>query len=639
MRQEHGQPKKVLQSTLWMLCDLLLVNIAMILAQLVRYSVDLQLMAFFHISFHLAPFMSLIFLASFALFGLYRTMWQYASAADALRIAAAAFTGAVFTFLFSITANHFFGHGENLFRLHRMVYLLLWIISYALIATSRLLYNLLMTKKRTNKLALTGDSAVRVMIIGADWYSANLIHEMQNGSYGNRIPVLLLESNRTDCGRRLSGVPVVHETDNLKKLTDAYRIDEIIITAADTAADQSQLFEKCVATDCKVKLYTPLQDMQNNQEKQMRDINISDLLGRPEEQLDMTAAADYFGGKTILITGGGGSIGSELCRRLLPLGPKQIVLYDISENYMYDLFNELKLQYGPSLKDKLVLCVASVQDPVRLDNVFSEYKPQVVLHAAAHKHVPLMEDCPDQAVKNNVFGTYKTAIAAIQHGVERFVLISTDKAVNPTNVMGATKRIAEIIVEALNSTSETEFMAVRFGNVLGSHGSVVPLFQQQILAGGPITLTHPEIIRYFMTIPEAASLVLQAATLAKGGELFALDMGKPIKIRDLAEQMIRLYAPRNESKIEIVYTGLRKGEKLYEEILLAEEGMESTPLEKIFVTRPKLISSEDLQQILNKLQNVLDQNGDMMACLHEILPNFRNPEAVNAEVRQGEIHA
>jgi len=435
-------------------------------------------------------------------------------------------------------------------------------------------------------------------------------------------------------GRQLSGVPVVRGTGNIIKLASDTQIDDIIIAIATPRSDLRPLIEKCLATGCRVRKVTSLQDINESDGiARVTDLNINDLLGRPEEQLEMTAAAEFFRNRTILITGGGGSIGSELCRKLLPLQPERIVLYDISENYMYDLFNELKMKYGDQLSDKLILCVGSVRDEARLDDVFARYQPQVVLHAAAHKHVPLMEDCPDQAIRNNVLGTWLTAQTAIRHGVKRFVLISTDKAVNPTNVMGATKRLAEMIIEALNANSGTEFTAVRFGNVLGSHGSVVPLFERQIRAGGPVTLTHPEIIRFFMSIPEAASLVLQAASIAKGGELFVLDMGQPVRIRDLAERMIQLYTQNDNRRIEIVYTGLRPGEKLYEELMLAGEGIAKTENEKIFIAKPEVISMEKLHGMLERLQTCLDEKGDALKCLHELVPTFREAQQVNREAQ------
>ena len=422
---------------------------------------------------------------------------------------------------------------------------------------------------------------------------------------------------------------MVRGSGNILRLASDYRIDEIIIAISTPHGDLKSLIEKCLATGCRVKRISPMEDVTSQQTaNKVRDLNLSDLLGRPEETLDMTKVAQMCEGKTILITGGGGSIGSELCRRLLPLKPAKIVLYDISENYMYDLFSELSLHYGNSIGELVTLCVGSVRDEERLQEIFQLYKPQIVLHAAAHKHVPLMEDCPAQAVKNNVFGTYLTAKAAIACKAQRFVLISTDKAVNPTNIMGATKRLAEMIIEAMNQTSETEFTAVRFGNVLGSHGSVVPKFEQQIRSGGPVTLTHPEIIRYFMTIPEAASLVLQAASIAKGGELFVLDMGRPMKIRELAQRMIQLYGDENQ-KIEIVYTGLRPGEKLYEELLLAGEGIDKTENEKIFVAQPEVFTMEQIDEIMRDLAQCIDTQGDMRACLHRLVPTFREPGEVN----------
>ncbi len=616
----------------WLALDAVLVNAALLIAQVVRYSTDMSF-EFFANSFRLAPAMTVLFLLVFWGFGLYRTMWQYASASDILRIAAASFTATVLTYGFSLTAN-LFVRPDNLFRLHRMVYLLHWLAVIAAVGGSRLFYRTLVMRERFSLLRLDKNELRRVMVIGAGWAGASVVHEMQRGNYGRCAPVIVVDDDRIRTGSQLSGVPVVRGSGNILKLASDYRVDEIIIAIATPKGDLKPLIEKCLATGCRVRRVNPLQDVRGEGSAQVRDININDLLGRPEEQLDMTRVSAFFHDKTVLITGGGGSIGSELCRKLLPLQPKQIVLYDISENYMYDLFSELKLRWGNDLKDRLILCVGSVRDEQRMDEVFARYQPQVVLHAAAHKHVPLMEDCPDQAVKNNVFGTYLTAQTAVKHKVERFVLISTDKAVNPTNVMGATKRLAEMIIEAFNASTQTEFTAVRFGNVLGSHGSVVPLFERQIRSGGPVTLTHPDIIRYFMTIPEAASLVLQAASIAKGGELFVLDMGLPVKIRELAERMIQLYAPRDGKKVDIVYTGLRPGEKLYEELLLAGEGIAKTENEKIFIAKPEVISMEDLHSMLNCLQKCMDENGDMLDCLHQLVPTFREAEQVNRDAQK-----
>lgn len=635
MAKPHPKMSKTLRTVLWLATDGLLVNLALFLAQVVRYSANDHIESFFLISFRVAPAMTILFWLVFAAFGIYRTMWQYASASDVLRVAAASLTASLLTYAFSLIAN-LFVRPLNLFRMHRMVYLLLWLGATALVGASRLLYRTLVTKERFSLFRLRGTELRRVMVVGAGWAGASLVHEMQRGRYGSCIPVVVVDDDRTRTGSSLSGVPVVRGTGNILKLASDYRVDEIIIAIATPQNDLKPIIEKCLATGCHVRRMTLLQDVggENAQQSQVRDININDLLGRPEEHLNMGPVAEFFRDKTVLITGGGGSIGSELCRRLLTLKPQRIILYDISENYMYDLFSELSLQYGKALNDQLILCVGSIRDQQRLDEVFALYQPQIVLHAAAHKHVPLMEDCPDQAVKNNVFGTWLTAKTAIRHGVQRFVMISTDKAVNPTNVMGATKRVAEMIIEALNGQSDTEFTAVRFGNVLGSHGSVVPLFERQIRSGGPVTLTHPDIIRYFMTIPEAASLVLQAASIAKGGELFVLDMGRPVRIQELAQRMIQLYAPRDNRKVEIVYTGLRPGEKLYEELLLAGEGIAKTENEKIFIAQPEVISPQQLDDILARLQACLDANGDMLACLHQVVPTFREASEVNSAARE-----
>ncbi len=630
-------PSKAVRTLSWVLIDIVLLTVALMLAQLVRYSATTLSVAYFSNSFRLLPGMLAITLLVFQGFGMYRTMWQYATASDVLRICVAALIASLLTYALSLALNAFV-KPENLFRLHRMVYLLHWLMSMALVGGSRLLYRMLVTRERVSLLrAANKDEVCRVMVIGAGWAGANLVHEIQRGSYGNCAPVVIVDDDRTRTGSQLSGVPVVRGSGNILKLASDYRVDEIIIAIATPKGDLKPMIEKCLATGCRVRRVNPLQDVKGaNTQPVVRDININDLLGRPEEHLDMTPVAEYFRGKTVLITGGGGSIGSELCRKLLSLEPARIVLYDVSENYMYDLSSELRLVHGDALKDKLILCVGSIRDEERLNDVFGKYKPDVVLHAAAHKHVPLMEDCPDQAVKNNVFGTWLTAQAAVRHHVRRFVLISTDKAVNPTNVMGVTKRMAEMIIEALDAATETEFSAVRFGNVLGSHGSVVPLFEQQIRSGGPVTLTHPDIIRYFMTIPEAASLVLQAASIAKGGELFVLDMGRPVKIRELAERMIQLYAPRDGRKVEIAYVGLRPGEKLYEELLLAGEGIGKTENEKIFIAKPEVFSEQQVRKMLDRLEGCLAQKGDMLQCLRELVPTFHDPAAVNSAPQKAE---
>ncbi|MEA4998114.1 MAG: nucleoside-diphosphate sugar epimerase/dehydratase [Candidatus Limiplasma sp.] len=632
MTVRKAKLNSALRTVLWLLLDVALCNAAMILAQQFRFEVQIP-EAFFQRYLNLAPVMTLLCLLSFWAFGLYRSMWQYASISSVVQIVAATLVGAVATYLFSL-GSYAFTQPRNLFLLHRMVYLLFWVLLTATIGGSRLLYRIIRTRGLYPFRRGAGESYRRTLVVGAGWAGANLINEMKNGRYHNSLPVAIVDDDPLRAGATLSGVRVLHDTARIPQYVKDYSVDDIIIAIATPNGELRPLIETCLSTGCRVRRVSALQDVSNEgTQSAVRDVNIGDLLGRPEEQLNMTQAADYFRGKTVLITGGGGSIGSELCRQLMAFQPQKLVLFDISENYMYDLFFELQEHFPNGLRDKLILCVGSIQDGDRLSEVMAQHRPDVVLHAAAHKHVPLMEDCPTQAVKNNVFGTYTAATVAIAHGVKRFVMISTDKAVNPTNVMGATKRLSEMIIQALNAQGKTEFTAVRFGNVLGSHGSVVPLFERQIRSGGPVTLTHPDIIRYFMTIPEAASLVLKAASIAQGGELFVLDMGRPVRIQELAQRMIQLYgAQGGTTDVPIVYTGLRPGEKLYEELLMDDENIVRTGLDKIFITKPDVITWEAVESMLQTLQTCVAENGDMRACLHSLLPSFQPPEVVNSRV-------
>lgn len=622
-----------LRAALWILLDVALCNVAMILAQQFRFEVQIP-EVFFRRYVNIAPVMSLLCILSFWAFGLYRSMWQYASVRGVLQIAGATLAAALSVYVYSLV-RYAFTQPVNDHLLHRMVYLLYYVLLTAMVGGSRLLYRIVRTRglypfKRGER-----ESYRRTLIVGAGWAGANVIREMQSGRYGNSLPVAAVDDDPARAGASLSGVRVLHGTDRIPQYVKDYAIDDIVIAIATPTGELRPLIETCLSTGCRVRRVSALLDVNAGGDTgAMRDLSIGDLLGRPEERLDMAQAAAYFHGQTVLITGGGGSIGSELCRQLMAFGPQKLVLYDISENYMYDLFFELKERYPEGLADKLILCVGSIQDEARLSEVMAEHQPNVVVHAAAHKHVPLMEDCPAQAVKNNVFGTWTVANVAIRHGVRRFVMISTDKAVNPTNVMGATKRLAEMIIEALNEGGKTEFTAVRFGNVLGSHGSVVPLFERQIRAGGPVTLTHPDIIRYFMTIPEAASLVLQAAAIARGGELFVLDMGQPVRIKELAERMIQLYAAQGgDRRVEIVYTGLRPGEKLYEELLMDDENIVRTGLDKIFIAKPEVVTMDAVTAMLDTLRGCVDAGGDMRACLHALVPTFQPPEVVNGRVQ------
>ncbi len=548
--------------------------------------------------------------------GLYKSILRYAGVDTFLQAIIGTLAGTGVTYLVSLVISLFIQGYEaspQWILMPRPVYFIQWVVTLFLVAGSRFLvrYREAGHNKKTNK------DTKRILIIGAGYAGAAMIRDIQNGRYGNAVAVAILDDDPGTQRSSISRVPVTGTTDEIETAVEKYRIDEIIIAIATPKGDLTELLNRCLATDAHVLLYSGAREG-----TEAREINIADLLGRPEQHLDMTEVQEYLSGRTVMITGGGGSIGSELCRQILAFTPKKLILYDISENYMYDLLFELKEKYGELVANTVILEVGSVRDEESLWRVMGKYKPDIVIHAAAHKHVPLMENSSEQAILNNVFGTYKTAKVAVECNVKRFVLISTDKAVNPTNVMGASKRLAEIIISSIPN-NRTEFMAVRFGNVLGSHGSVVPIFERQIRAGGPVTLTDPRIIRYFMTIPEAASLVLQAVSIAKGGELFILDMGQPVRIKDLAEKMIRLYGTGKE---EITVTGLRPGEKLYEELLLDKENDQATERDRIYIAKQDHYDWETVEGYLNQLCEAIEQHRDIKETLREILPTYREEQ-------------
>ena len=410
---------------------------------------------------------------------------------------------------------------------------------------------------------------------------------------------------------------------NIPELVKQCRIDEIIIAMPSAPAKEiKEILDVCKETGCDLKRLPGVYQLVNGEVgiSKLKEVDVNDLLGREPVKVDLSAIMDYVAGKVVLVTGGGGSIGSEICRQVAGHNPKMLVLVDIYENTTYDIQNELKNRF-PDLN--LVVLIASVRNTKRMDMIFETYRPDIVYHAAAHKHVPLMEDSPNEAVKNNVLGTWKVVQAADKWKVKRFVMISTDKAVNPTNIMGATKRICEMIIQTYNSRSRTEFVAVRFGNVLGSNGSVIPLFKRQIEQGGPVTVTHPDIIRYFMTIPEAVSLVLQAGAYAKGGEIFVLDMGEPVKIADLARNLILLSGHKPGEDIQIIYTGLRPGEKLYEEMLMHEEGLQDTENKLIHIGKPiKMDEDHFMMQLENLKDYVVQEPRDIRNWVKEIVPTY-----------------
>ncbi len=629
--EKHGNR---LKTALLILLDVVLTNVSMILALQLRFDMQQEAMNHVHKFWNIAPIMTVLTIGSFFAVRMYKSLWRYASVDGLLQIGMGTLMGSGMTYLVSLV-TYTISPEPNLFLMPRTVYLIDWLLLLILVGGSRFSMRLAGQWERTRLPFFDSRKGNRVMVIGAGWAGASVIRELQSGRYGLSRAILAVDDDMNKKGTQINRVPVYLGTENVEKYAQQFEIDEIIIAIATPKGQMRPLIERCLATKCRLKMVSALKDVSSGRDvlSPVRDVNIADLLGRTEQHLDMTEASAYFEGKSVLVTGGGGSIGSELCRQIMRFSPRKLTIYDISENYMYDLFFDLQEMFGPLVKNTVELCVGSIQDRSRLDAVFSYAKPEIVIHAAAHKHVPLMEDCPEQAVKNNVFGTLHTAQCAMAHGVKRFVMISTDKAVNPTNVMGATKRAAEMVIESLQGFGKTEFTAVRFGNVLGSHGSVVPLFERQIRSGGPVTLTHPDIIRYFMTIPEAASLVLQAASMAKGGELFVLDMGEPMKIRELAERMIQLYADPAGLPVEIRYVGLRPGEKLYEELLRDDENVTRTSREKIFIARPEEFSWETVLQMLDRLQICLDTHGDMRSCLHELIPSYLEADEVNGAVQ------
>ena len=629
---EHKQSKHgpAWHTALLMLLDAFLTVSAMMMALQIYYDMEAPQAHIVHV-WHIAPILAVLTVGFFYAVGLYKTLMRYASVEALVQIATGALLASGTTYLFSLVC-YTIQSEPNVFLMPRPVYLVHWLLLLLLVGGSRFSLRII-GQGGVGILPRRRSRGKRVMVVGAGWAGAQVIREIQAGRYGDCTAVLAVDDNEAKRGAALGRVPVLMDTHKVGEYVQQYRVDEIIIAIATPNGDLSELIHRCIDTGCHVRMVSTLRDVNTGAPAlgRVREVNIGDLLGRAEKHLDMTEVEAYFAGKRVLVTGGGGSIGSELCRQIMSFTPAKLVLYDISENYIYDLFFELQEKYGALTRNTVELRVGSIRDKATLDRVFSEFQPEIVIHAAAHKHVPLMEDSPEQAIINNVFGTLNVAQCSLEHGVKRFVMISTDKAVNPTNIMGASKRMAEIIIEALQARGKTQFTAVRFGNVLGSNGSVVPLFERQIRAGGPVTLTHPDIIRYFMTIPEAASLVLQAASIAKGGELFVLDMGKPVKIRELAERMIQLYADPNGPPVEIIYTGLRPGEKLYEELLRDEENSTATSKEKIFIAKPEQVAWPEVERMLRRLRECLDAGGDIRACMHELLPSYHEPQPISAE--------
>ncbi len=478
--------------------------------------------------------------------------------------------------------------------------------------------------KNYNRNQLLKRNGKLVMVVGAGSAGDILIRDMKNSKDSHRVPVCAIDDDENKIGQHIEGVKIVGDTTTIVRYSKEYCIDEIIVAMPNVPKKRlSDIVKECKKTRCLVKVLPSMSQLASGKVSiaEIKDVSIQDLLGREQVQVNLDEIMGYIEEKIVLVTGGGGSIGSELCRQIARHNPKQLIIVDIYENNAYDIQMELERNHKNL---NLKVLIASVRDSKKVNNIFKEYRPHIVFHAAAHKHVPLMETSPNEAVKNNVSGTFKVADAAGRNGVEKFVLISTDKAVNPTNIMGATKRICEMIVQTMNKKYQTDYVAVRFGNVLGSNGSVIPLFKKQIADGGPVTVTHKDIIRYFMTIPEAVSLVLQAGAYAKGGEIFVLDMGEPVRIYDLAENMIKLSGLEPNVDIDIKITGLRPGEKLYEERLMKEEGLQKTANEKISIGKPLDIDEnvlfDKIQELYVEAYNETDR---MKELVHELVPTYK----------------
>ena len=562
------------------------------------------------------PWFILTTLIIFALFKIYSSLWEYAGPQEIFSIIWACIVSGVLEIGIVLLSSGF---------LPRSYYLLRTMYLIAFVVGTRFSYRMIRLKKQNRHLPWRQQR--RVMIVGAGEAGRSVIGEIQNSKYLNQKICCIIDDDPEKVGKYIRGIKIVGDRNSIKKCVRKYNIQQIIITIPSASVVQLRpILDICKETDCELKIMPGVYQLVNGEVSvsKLRPVSIEDLLGREEIQVNLDEIMGYVSNKIVMVTGGGGSIGSELCRQIASHNPKQLIIFDIYENNAYDIQQEL-IRNNPDLN--LVVLIGSVRDENRLEDIFCKYRPDIVYHAAAHKHVPLMEKSPNEAIKNNVLGTYKLVKMADRWGVKKFVQISTDKAVNPTNIMGASKRICEMIVQTFNKQSDTDYVAVRFGNVLGSNGSVIPLFKKQIAEGGPVTVTHPDIIRYFMTIPEAVSLVLQAGAYAKGGEIFVLDMGEPVKILDLAKNMIRLSGLTLGRDIEIEFTGLSPGEKLYEELLMDEEGMTDTPNRLIHIGHPIDVNETQLLHALDVLEEAAEnETDDMRLIVESIVPTYHPKE-------------
>lgn len=667
LMRKAGKKRKFMEHwqaiALWlMLYDVVAVNAAFMLALWVRFDCRYSMIPDVYLGAFLkfAPWYTVVCIGVYWALRLYKSVWRFASFSELFRVGAAN----VITGLVQIV-------GITLFfkRMPISYYLFGIMLQFVFTVAVRFSYRFILLERSRNKQSEEDAVLHRVMLIGAGAAGQIIIRDLNRASEVKAKVCCIIDDNPNKMGRYIEGIPIVGGRDDILLSAEKYKIDQILLAIPSASAEEKRdILNICKETGCEMKILPGIYQLVNGEVSisKMKAVAVEDLLGRDPIKVNMEEIFNALRNKTILVTGGGGSIGSELCRQIAAHGPKRLIIFDIYENNAYDIEQELRRKY-PKLD--LVVLIGSVRDSRRINSVFAEYRPDVVYHAAAHKHVPLMETSPCEAIKNNVLGTYKTASAALQSGCEKFVLISTDKAVNPTNIMGASKRLCEMVIQTMDRLSKqgkpivlpdlnghdegadydmvaatreqfgeykegkrkaTDFVAVRFGNVLGSNGSVIPLFKKQIEAGGPVTVTHPDIIRYFMTIPEAVSLVLQAGTYAKGGEIFALDMGAPVKIDTLARNLIKLSGYKPDVDISVVYTGLRPGEKLYEEKLMAEEGMKTTPNKLIHIGSPIPF---DLEKFLEDLKNLAkasySNREDICDLVQNVVPTYKQDRAIS----------
>ena len=611
--------KKTLRVSLLVLADILAINLAAFLALFSRFEFSLPALVqsgYLDQLFRFALIGTVLTLLVCYIMRLYSSMWEYASTAELVRIGGA-----------SILSALLYWSGASMLHiwLPRSFPLLYMMFLGALLAMIRMGYRYV----RMRLHGLSAGEKKRTMVIGAGSAGAMVIREFNYSVKSENRPVCILDDDPAKVGTYLRGVRVVGTTSEIVEQAQKHHVEEIVFAIPSAnRAERARILEAARATGCNLMMLPGIYQLANGEVsiQSIRKVEIEDLLGRDTVRINVDEVAKYIENQTVLVTGGGGSIGSELCRMAAAQNPRCLIVFDIYENNAYDLQMELHRKY-PDLN--LVVLIGSVRDYARMDSIFNQYHPDLVFHAAAHKHVPLMEVSPFEAIKNNVFGTYNTALAADKYGTRRFILISTDKAVNPTNVMGASKRMCEMIVQMMNERSKTEYVAVRFGNVLGSAGSVIPLFRRQIAEGGPVTVTDKRIIRYFMTIPEAVQLIFQAGAYAKGGEIFVLDMGDPVRIDDLARNMIRLSGLEPDVDIPIVYTGLRPGEKLYEELLLSGEGMEKTENDLIYIGHEIPFDFDVFEEQLDQFRCLKESHGTneiLRRIIREVVPTYHEPQ-------------